>query len=34
MTKPEYPTSTGSEREILEAHLEHNRLTVRHKIEG
>jgi len=34
MTKPEYPASTGTEREILEAHLEHNRRTVRHKIEG
>ncbi len=34
MTKPKYPAFFGSERELLESHLEHNRLTVRHKMEG
>ena len=34
MTKPRYPPYTGTERELLEAHLEHNRLAVRHKVEG
>lgn len=34
MTKPKYPPFAGSERELLEAHLEHNRLAVRHKVEG
>jgi uncharacterized damage-inducible protein DinB len=34
MAKPKYPTYTGTERELLEAHLEHNRLAVRHKVEG
>ena len=34
MTKPMYPPYTGTERELLEAHLEHNRLAVRHKVEG
>lgn len=34
MTKPKYPLYAGSERELLEAHLEHNRLGVRHKVEG
>ena len=34
MTKPQYPPFAGSERELLENHLEHNRLAVRHKVEG
>ncbi len=34
MTKPRYPPYTGTERELLESHLEHNRLAVRHKVEG
>lgn len=34
MAKPKYPPFTGSERELLENHLEHNRLAVRHKVEG
>ena len=34
MTKPKYPSVEGSERELLENHLEHNRLAVRHKVEG
>lgn len=34
MTKPKYPAFEGSERELLENHLEHNRLAVRHKVEG
>lgn len=32
MAKPKYPSVDGSERELLENHLEHNRLTVRHKV--
>lgn len=34
MTKPKYPPFAGTERELLENHLEHNRLAVRHKVEG
>lgn len=34
MSKPKYPPIQGPERELLEAHLEHNRLAVRHKVEG
>jgi uncharacterized damage-inducible protein DinB len=34
LTKPKYPLFTGTERDLLENHLEHNRLTVRHKVEG
>jgi uncharacterized damage-inducible protein DinB len=34
VTKPEYSSFEGNERELLENHLEHNRLTVRHKTEG
>jgi len=34
MTKPKYPPYSGTERELLETHLEHNRLAVRHKVEG
>jgi uncharacterized damage-inducible protein DinB len=34
VTKPKYPAFVGSERELLENHLEHNRLTVRHKVAG
>ena len=34
MSKPQYPPIQGSERELLETHLEHNRLAVRHKVEG
>lgn len=34
MVKPKYPPFAGSERELLENHLEHNRLAVRHKVEG
>lgn len=34
MAKPKYPSYEGSERELLENHLEHNRLVVRHKVEG
>ncbi len=34
MAKPKYPPFAGTERELLENHLEHNRLAVRHKVEG
>lgn len=34
MTKPNYPGFAGTERELLENHLEHNRNAVRHKVEG
>lgn len=34
MTKPKYPPFVGTERDLLENHLEHNRLAVRHKVEG
>lgn len=34
MAKPKYPPFAGSERQLLENHLEHNRLAVRHKVEG
>jgi len=34
VTQPRYPSFEGSERELLENHLEHNRLTVRHKVDG
>lgn len=34
MAKPKYPPFSGTERDLLEAHLEHNRLAVRHKVEG
>jgi hypothetical protein len=34
MTNPKYPTFEGTERELLENHLDRNRLTVRHKVVG
>ena len=34
MAKPKYPPFAGTERELLENHLDHNRLAVRHKVEG
>lgn len=34
MAKPKYPLFAGTERELLENHLDHNRLAVRHKTEG
>lgn len=34
MSKPKYPPFAGTERELLENHLDHNRLAVRHKVEG
>jgi uncharacterized damage-inducible protein DinB len=34
LVKPKYPTSAGTERELLEKHLEHNRKTVLHKVDG